>query len=62
MVVHAWNALTLEAEAEELGVQGQPWVFTQVKASLGYLSLCLEQKIQTNTHDLKLDNYNNIVS
>lgn len=52
MVVHAWNAVTLEAEAEESAVQGQPQVFSQVKASLGYLSLCLQQTNQTNTHDL----------
>lgn len=42
MVVHAWNALTLEAEAEESGVQGQPLVFSEVTLKRNLMTFRLE--------------------
>ena len=42
VVAHAWNALTLEAEAEESGVQDQPQVFSQVTLKRNLMTFRLE--------------------
>jgi hypothetical protein len=48
-VTPACNPRTWAIEAEGSGVQSHPWLNSQVKASLGSMSLCLKTKKQTNT-------------
>jgi hypothetical protein len=43
MVVHVWNPSTLEAEARDLQVPGQPRLPGKKEASLGYIGrTCLK--------------------
>lgn len=38
------NPSTPKVEAEGLEVQGDPWLYQEFKARLGYMRLCLKKK------------------
>lgn len=55
-MTQGWNLSTWNAEAEGSGVQVQPWLYRESKASLGYSEIYLRSKINAGDDKTNLSN------